>query len=200
MNIIKSSIKSCLSMGVVGLLFSLNVLANPTTLATEEVKLGNRNIIHEVFYYACSHCQQIESSVLKWSNTIDSTKTEFQKMPINLSPKQELGAKHYYASEYLEVTESFNKLYFSKIKTSEDLSDEKAIETFISIGVKKEKAIEALNSNWVKTKVDKARELSLKYKVDTVPLFVINEKYIFKRSNYNKDENLYNAIEEKLKE
>lgn len=188
------------SLGIISLFFSLGAIANPTVLETEAVKLGNRNIVHEVFYYACNHCQQIESSVLKWSDSIDSTKTEFQKMPINLSPKQELGAKHFYAAEYLEVSNTFNKEYFSKIKNSEDLTDENALQTFISIGIKKDKAIEALNSNWVKTKVEKARELSLKYKVDSVPLFVVNEKYIFKRSAYNKDEQMYNAIEEKLKE
>ncbi len=193
MNIFKKSL-------ILSLFFSINTFAAPKELNSEEVKLGDRNIVHEVFYYACNHCHKIESSVLKWSDTIDSTKTQFEKMPINLSPKQELAAKHYYASEYLLVTKKFNEIYFKKIKSSEDISDKNALDTFLEIGVKKEKALEALNSNWVKTKVDKARELSLKYKVDSVPLFVVNEKYIFKRSDYNQDEQLYNAIEEKIKE
>lgn len=194
MNLIKNSLIA------ISLCFSLNINANPLDISEKETKLGDRNIVHEVFYYACNHCFQIENSVLKWSNSLDSTKTEFQKLPVNLSPKQELGARHYYASEYLLVSDKFNSLYFKKIKNSEDISDEKALETFIELGIKKEKALEALNSNWVKTKVENARKLSLKYKVDSVPLFVVNEKYVFKRSSYNKDEQLYKAIEEKIKE
>jgi predicted DsbA family dithiol-disulfide isomerase len=69
-----------------------------------------------------------------------------------------------------------------------------AIKILGDLGEKQEKIKEAINSNWVKERVMSAKKKSLKYKISTVPTFIVNEKYLLKRSSFNKDEHLFKEI------
>lgn len=175
-------------------LFSMNVFAEHKTLEGQEELKNNKNIVQEIFYYACHHCQKIEEPLQKWENKVESN-TIVEKVPVVLSNTQKLAAKHYYSSQYLSVEKEFSKKYFERLMQNEVISDELATEILLEMGEKKEKINEAFNSNWVAEKVQKAREVTLRVKINTVPTFLINNKFVVKRSSFMNDEKLFNYIE-----
>lgn len=175
-------------------LFSMNVFAEHKTLEGEEKLKDNKNIVQEIFYYACHHCQRIEKPLEKWENKVKSN-TVIEKIPVVLSETQKLAAKHYYSSQYLDVEKEFSKRYFKHMMQNKVVSDKLATEILLEMGEKKEKINEAFNSNWVKEKVKKAREVTLRVKINTVPTFLINDKFVVKRSSFMNDEKLFNYIE-----
>ena len=175
-------------------LFSMNVFAEHKTLEGQEEFKNNKNIVQEIFYYACHHCQKIEEPLQKWENKVESN-TIVEKVPVVLSNTQKLAAKHYYSSQYLSVEKEFSKKYFERLMQNEVISDELATEILLEMGEKKEKINEAFNSNWVAEKVQKAREVTLRMKINTVPTFLINNKFGVKRSSFMNDEKLFNYIE-----
>merc|ERR1712146_370329 len=107
-------------------LFSINVFAEHKTLK------NNKNIVQEIFYYACHHCQRIEEPLQMWENKVTSN-TIVGKVPVVLSDTQRLAAKHYYSSQYLSVEKEFSKKYFEKIMQNEVISDELATEILIEM-------------------------------------------------------------------
>lgn len=175
-------------------LFSMNVFAEHKTLEGEEKLKDNKNIVQEIFYYACHHCQKIEEPLEKWGKKIKSN-TIVEKVPVVLSETQKLAAKHYYSSKYLSVEKEFSKRYFKNMMQNEVISDKLAIKILLEMGEKKEKIIEAFESNWVQEKINKAREVTLKIKINTVPTFLVNDKFVVKRSSFMNDERLFDYIE-----
>lgn len=175
-------------------LFSVNVFAEHKTLEGKETLKDNKNIVQEIFYYACHHCQRIEIPLQEWEDKM-KTNTIVEKVPVVLSNTQKLAAKHYYSSQYLNVEKEFSKKYFERMMQNEVISDKLAMEILLEMGEKKEKINEAFNSNWVEEQIKKAREVTLRVKVNTVPTFLINDKYVVKRSSFNNDNNLFNYIE-----
>lgn len=176
------------------LILSINVMAEHKTIEGELTLKEGKNLVQEVFYYACDHCQRIESSLNEWANSVEEN-TFVEKVPVVLSPKQRMAAKHYYSAKLLKIEKEFSKKYFNEIQKGSLISDEVAVRIMKSLGEKKEKIIEAFNSNWVEQKVDNARKLTLKLKINTVPVFLLNGKHLIKRSSFEKDEVLFRYIE-----
>ena len=181
-------------LAILTLLISTNSIANHKTLDGELTLKAGKNLVQEIFYYACHHCQQIEEPLLKWANSVENN-TVVEKVPVVLSPKQRMAAKHFYASKLLNIESDFSKKYFEEIQKGKLISDELAIKLMTQLGEKKDKVLEAFNSNWVEKRIEKARELTLKLKVNTVPIFLLNGKYMIKRSSFDKDEVLFRYIE-----
>jgi thiol:disulfide interchange protein DsbA len=179
---------------ILGICFSFSSIAEHRTLDNEVKLKNNKNLVQEIFYFACDHCEKIEKPLQEWSEKVKNT-IIVEKVPVVLSSKQRLAAKHYYSSQYLSIENEFLEKYFEGMSEGLIISDSLAIEIMKNLGEKEEKIIEAFNSNWVEQKVIKARELTLRMKINTVPTFLINDKYIVKRSSFDKDENLFNYIE-----
>ena len=69
-------------------LFSMNVFAEHKTLEGQEEFKNNKNIVQEIFYYACHHCQKIEEPLQKWENKVESNTIVEKERRISSSKKQ----------------------------------------------------------------------------------------------------------------
>ena len=185
-------------LGIVLLMVNFTTFAGYDIVQMNEEKRDGKELVQEVFYYACSHCKEVEPKIIKWKSTL-SDNVVFEKVPVVLSPKQTLAAKHFYSATYLNVEAKFTSIYFQKISSGLKMSDELAISIMVNICEKKEKIIAAFNSYWVKEKIKEAKELTLRLKVSSVPLFLVNNKYILKRSSYDNDKELFKELSNLIK-
>jgi thiol:disulfide interchange protein DsbA len=175
------------------LMASFTAFAGYDIVQMKEEKREGKELVQEVFYYACGHCKQIEPKVITWKETL-SDNIIFEKVPVVLSPKQTMAAKHYYAAVFLNVEKDFSMKYFKAISYKNPMSDKLAKSIMMSLGEKSQKIDAAFNSHWVETKIKEAKELTLKLKVSTVPLFLVNNKFVLKRSDYENDEKLFKEL------
>lgn len=186
-------------LGLMLLFLTFNSFAAYDIVNVNETKRDGKDVVQEVFYYACSHCAKMESKINEWEKTLDSNVIS-EKVPVVLSPIQRLAAKHYYTSLYLGVEDKFTPLYFdSLVKKGKKISDQTAKSILLQIGEKSDKIDSAFLSHWVEDRVEKAKETTLRLKVSSVPLFFVNDKYVLKRTDYKNDEELFLELSELVK-
>jgi thiol:disulfide interchange protein DsbA len=166
----------------------------------KEIK-QERIVVQEFFFYGCPHCQRLESPLNEWLSTIDPSKVEFEKIPVDYGKLSLLSAKHHYAAKALNRIEDFKPLYFNElVKKRKKISDNLAIELLVSLGEKESKIKEAMNSFMVKQNIQRVKKLTKKYKIYTVPSFVINGKYKVDAQTAGGEKNIFNVINSKLKD
>lgn len=160
-------------------LMSMNLYAEEKyiTLDTQEIE-SNKVIIQEFFFYGCPHCFRLESDLKGWKDELDFEKVVFEQVPVDFGSLSNIASNHHYAAEVLGVLNEFTELYFDEINLKKSrITDDVAVRVLISLGIKKEKAIEAINSFIVKSKTEKAKMMTKKYKINAVPSFIVNGKY-----------------------
>ncbi len=138
----------------------------------------NKIQVIEFFSYACPHCYHFEPFVRTWLKN-KAANVEFVRIPAIFNAKWELLAKVFYTSEALNVTKIMHDKIFDAIhgqrKRINSLDDIKEI--FVANGVTASDFDATINSFGVANKLLMAKKLTSSYKVDGVPLIVINGKY-----------------------
>ncbi len=135
--------------------------------------------VTEVFWYGCNHCYAFESTINNW----DKNKPEyvkFTKMPVTWSQIHQLHASLYHTIEALNLDEGSHNAVFTTIhKEGNFLGSQKAVVKFLSkLGVDEDKSKQYLNSFGVKQKVSRNMQTSRQLRVDSVPMIIVDGKYI----------------------
>ncbi len=134
--------------------------------------------IVELFWYGCPHCNQLEPLLDVWVST-QPEDVQFVRMPAVLNPRWELLGRAYYTAELLGVLDKIHKPLFHAIHAEKKHFDSEAqvARFFVDQGVDETKFKEAFNSFGVSAKVNRARQMTMKYAISGVPALIINGKY-----------------------
>ncbi|MEM9101299.1 MAG: thiol:disulfide interchange protein DsbA/DsbL [Pseudomonadota bacterium] len=148
------------------------LLVNPAAEAKEP-------LVTEFFSYGCPHCYSMETQLAQWKKTKNPA-IQFQRVPVIFNKSWELLAEAYYAAESLGVLEDVHTLLFHRIHVEkrQPTNYDQLAEVFKKADVGKEWMVKAINSFAVKNKIKRAKKLTAKFKIDGVPSFVINDKYL----------------------
>ncbi len=147
-----------------------------TPIATEVDK--GKIEVRELFWYYCPHCFDIEPKVNAYIAN-KPKQVQFVRQPAVFSKRWVNGAIFYYVLEQLNQLEKLHEKLFNAIhvdniifSTKEDFID------WLSVnGVDKKQAGKVFSSFTIQINVNKAAKRSTKYKVNSVPSFVIAGKY-----------------------
>jgi thiol:disulfide interchange protein DsbA len=150
-------------------------LINPAlTVETNE----NRIEVVEMFFYACPHCNDLDSKILPW---LDDKKdiVDFKRIPAILGPTWADQARAYYVAEQLGIIGTIHPALLKAIhKDKRKFYNEYSVmEFFVEQGVDKQLFIDAYNSPQVAEKVNYARVMTVKYGLRGVPAIIVNGKY-----------------------
>lgn len=188
------------------LLFSLFLTtANASTLGFEtmpysEKVYGDKILVQEFFFYGCPHCKRIESPLNEWILELDTSKVEFEKVPVNFGSKALQSAKHYYTAKLLGREVEFNKIYFSElVDKRKEVTDELAISILVKLGEKESSVKEAINSHSVEKSVERVKELTRDYRINKVPSFIVNGNIKVNAQTANGEKNIFNILDKLLK-
>ena len=133
--------------------------------------------VYEFFMWTCPHCMQFEPHLQKWLERKPAD-VAFAKVPAVFNPNALLLARAYYALEALGEEQRLNEAFFNAlVNDRRRLDSEAAIAGFVKqFGVDETKFREAFNSFAVNAKVRRAEQLAERFKINSVPKLVVDER------------------------
>lgn len=149
------------------------VLTDPQSTDT-----GKKVEVLEFFGYACPHCFGLDPHLEAWVKK-QGDNIVFKRIPVNFRPEWALHARMYYAFEAMGKHEEMHPKIFKAMHVDRQrLSDDAAIMEFAAKqGIDKQKFADAFNSFSVQAKVKRVGQLQASYKVDQVPMVIVDGRY-----------------------
>jgi protein dithiol oxidoreductase (disulfide-forming) len=174
------------------------VPAQPTSVPTGQVE------VLEFFWYACPHCYDLDPKVEAWRKTKPAYVT-FSRVHVEWNEGHRALARLYYTLESMGKLDQLHSEVFKAIHvngnplTAADPNNaaesERVQVTFVKkFGISETDFRNAYHSMAVDVAVQRADELVQRYRVDGVPRFVINGKYIADVKSAGSQERLISLI------
>jgi protein dithiol oxidoreductase (disulfide-forming) len=165
-----------------GVNYTRIVPAQPTSVAAGQVE------VLEFFWYACPHCYAIDPLVEKWNKTKPAY-ISFARVHVMWSEGHRSLARLYYTLDSMGKLDQMHGEIFKAIHdkgnplVANDPTDTTETERIQALFVKKFGITEddfrkAYHSFAVDTALQKADQLMERYRIDAVPTFVINGKFV----------------------
>jgi protein dithiol oxidoreductase (disulfide-forming) len=165
-----------------GVNYTRIVPAQPTAVAPGQVE------VLEFFWYACPHCYAIDPLVETWKKTKPAY-ISFSRVHVTWNEPDRLLARLYYTLETLGKLDQLHGEVFKEIHSNgnpllgADPTDPAAAErvqaAFVKkFGISEEAFTKAYHSFAVETDLQRADMLVQRYRIDGVPTFVVNGKYV----------------------
>jgi thiol:disulfide interchange protein DsbA len=142
----------------------------------------------EFFWYACPHCYALDPLIEAWRKTKPAY-ISFARVPVMWSEAHRSTARLYYTLESMGKLDQLHGEVFKEIHVKADPligadpNDAAAAEqiqtAFVGkFGISEDAFKKAYHSFAVETALQRADQLVLRYRVEGVPTFVINGKYV----------------------
>lgn len=157
------------------------VPAQPTNVAAGKVE------VLEVFWLACPHCYALEPKLQAWLKHKPAY-VEFVRVPVVWQPGHRAHARLYYTLDVLGrqdlVEKAFDTIHQDIENRVPPLVGDTDDETFrlqqqfaVKNGISADDFAKTYNSFTVSTDIQRAEELTQRYRVQGVPFFAVNGKY-----------------------
>ena len=142
------------------------------------VPAGGKIDVIEFFSYGCPHCYSFEPMLEQWVKR-QPPDVAFRRVPATFNPTFEGYARLFYALEAIGQVEALHKRVFAAIHVQRQRLDKEAdIAAFVSAnGGDGAKAVEAMKSFGVATKLRQAKQSFEAYKIDGVPTLGIHGRW-----------------------
>lgn len=165
-----------------GVNYTRLVPAQPTAVPAGQVE------VLEFFWYACPHCAAIEPLIESWQKTKPAY-ISFSPVPVMWSEGHRSLARLYYTLESLGKLDRLHGEVFKEIQNNNDplvgadpanTAEAERLQTAFAMksGISEADFKKAYHSMSVDMALQRADELVQRYRVDGVPTFVVNGKYI----------------------
>jgi thiol:disulfide interchange protein DsbA len=149
----------------------------------------------EFFWYACPHCYHLEPAVATWTRNAPKD-VVFKRVPAASGGWDKL-ASVYLTLEAMGILDQYHGKVFDAIhKQNINLAQADVREQWLAkqgIDVAKYKDVE--KSFAVMTKVQRAKQMSASYKVDAVPMLVVDGKYVVTAQSAGGQERMFQAVD-----
>lgn len=165
-----------------GVNYTRLVPAQPTAVAAGQVE------VLEFFWYACPHCYALDPLVESWKRTKPAYVT-FTRVPVVWSEGHRSTARLFYTLESLGKLDQMHADVFKEINVNSDpliagdpndtAGAERLQTAFVKkFGISDDAFKKAYHSFAVETALQRAEQLALRYRVEGVPTFIINGKFL----------------------
>jgi thiol:disulfide interchange protein DsbA len=153
------------------------VPAQPTGVSPGKVE------VVEVFWLACPHCYAVEPFIKAWLKSKPAY-VEFLRVPVMWQPIHRAHAHFYYALDALGRQDLVDKAmsviaeqHIPLAGSGEEESFRQQQEFAVKNGVSADDFAKAYNSFTVNSNLQRAEQLTQRYRVEGVPLIIVNGKY-----------------------
>jgi thiol:disulfide interchange protein DsbA len=144
----------------------------PTSSNPDQVEVA------EVFWYGCPHCYELDPLLERWRGQAPEY-VSFVRVPAVWNPTLRIHARAFYTAEALEKGEEMHAEFFREIhERRNNLDTELALQEFFGrFDVDPAAFKSAFDSFAVQAKLQRADELSRRYRISSVPTIIVNGKY-----------------------
>ncbi len=134
--------------------------------------------VAEVFWYGCPHCYTFDPYLENWREDLPED-VSFVRIPAVWNPLLQVHARAYYSAEALGVSDELHTEIFREIHINRNGLDSQGAlaDFFVAHGVEASAFDAAFESFSVNTKMNRADELSRRYRIASVPTVIVNGKY-----------------------
>jgi len=135
--------------------------------------------VAEVFWYGCPHCFTFDPIVTNWEKNLPDG-VNFVRIPVMWNPTNEIHARLFFTVEALGKLDEIHPAIFNEIHLNKNmLTTEAGIMKFVGKhGISAEDFKKTFRSFAVESKLKRAKNLTQRYRIQSVPLLVINGKYL----------------------
>ena len=150
-----------------------------TLTQPQQTDSGNKVEVTEFFSYGCPHCYALDSSLSAWVKK-QGDNIVFKRVPVGFHSTWVPLQKLYYALDAMGKLDEMQPKVFRAIHEQRMRldSDETVINFVASQGIDKARFSDIYNSFGIQTKVNRAAQLQQEYKVDSVPMVIIDGRYV----------------------
>jgi thiol:disulfide interchange protein DsbA len=168
------------------------VPAQPTSVAPGKVE------IVEVFWYGCGHCFSLDPAIESWRRKGKAQYSEFVRVPAMWNDTLRMHARLFYTLEALGKLEQLHSLIFRELHVNNNpLNTVDKINAFMKQhGVDTQTFQKAFSSFDVERKLQRADVLNRRYRVQSVPMFVVNGKYTTDAGTAGGEQQLFAVLDE----
>ena len=181
-----------------GVNYTRIVPAQPTAVAPGQVE------VLEFFWYACPHCYDIDPLVEAWRKSKPAY-VSFSRVPVTWGPGHRALARLFYTLKSLGKLDQLHSEIFKEIHVNgnpliaadpNNSAQSERIETTFVVkhGISEAEFTKAYHSMPVDLALQRADELVQRYRVDSVPRFIVNGKYVADVSTAGSPERLISLI------
>ncbi len=181
-----------------GVNYTRIVPAQPTAVAAGQVE------VLEFFWYACPHCYALDPLIEKWKKTKPAY-ISFSRVPVTWSEGYRSLARLFYTLETMGKLDQLHGEIFNEIHVNTDPlvaanpndagQTERMQGAFVEkFGISEADFEKAYHSFAVENELQRADELVQRYRIDGVPTFVVNGKYLADARTAGSPERLISLI------
>ena len=158
---------------------------------------GDRIEVVELFFYGCPHCYRLEPFIETWHKQLPDD-VEFVRLPAILGKGWELMAKAYFTAELMGVLDKVHGPLFDSIHKNRQKyrNDREVRDFFVNQGIEGEEFDKMFNSFAVNVKLNNARLMTRRYKINGVPTMIVNGKYSTSASQAGGNQKLLELVDQ----
>ncbi len=183
-----------------GVNYTRIVPAQPTAVAAGQVE------VLEFFWYACPHCYALDPLIEKWKKTKPAY-ISFSRVPVTWSEGHRSLAHLFFTLETMGKLDQLHGEIFNEIHVNNgplvatnpsDAAETERMQTaFVKkFGISEAEFNKAYHSFAVENELQRADELVQRYRIDGVPTFVVNGKYLADARSAGSPERLISLVED----
>ena len=163
----------------------------------QPVETGKKIEVIEFFSYGCPHCAELEPYLDTWLAKAPAD-VAFRRVPVMFQQRWVPLAKIYYTLDALGVESKLSPDVFKAIHGSGTAlwDTSKFYDWAASKGLDRKKVEEVYTSFAIDGKVKRAMQLARQYNVQSVPLVVVDGKFVTSSSDVGTHTQLPSAIDE----
>lgn len=158
---------------------------------------GGKIEVIEFFWYGCPHCYAIEPAVNAWMKTAPKD-VVFKRVPAFPNEAWGRDAVMFYTLEAMGLLDQYHQKVFDAIHKDKVnfANNAKRDEWLKANGIDPVKYAEVEKSFSVVSKVSRARQMTQSYKVDSVPRFIVNGKYVTSGEQAGGNDKIFPVIDQ----
>ncbi len=144
----------------------------------QPVETGGRIQVTEFFWYGCPHCYDLEPLLEPWSRKLPAD-VQFVRVPAVFNERWALDAAIYYSFDALGLVEKLHRPLFDAIHRDHLRTDsQEARDQWLKgKGVDAAKFEDVFRSFGVQSKVKRAMQQTIAYKIDGTPAMAVQGRY-----------------------
>ena len=162
----------------------------------QPVETGGKIEVLEFFWYGCIHCYALEPLIENWTKHLPAD-TQFRRVPAIFNERWARDAAFFYAFEALGVLEKVHRPYFDALhRDALRIDNPAALAQWLQKqGIDPKKFDETVKSFGVQSKVRRAGQQTVAYKIDGTPAMAVNGRYTISADQGGSREGMLQAVD-----
>jgi thiol:disulfide interchange protein DsbA len=134
--------------------------------------------VTEAFWYGCPHCYEFDPMLQDWVRRLPAD-VAFVRLPVMWNPTNQIHARVFYTAQALGKLDQMHSAIFREIHVEKrQLTSEDEIQAFFGkFGVSADEFQKTFRSFAVESQLKRAKDLTERYQVRSVPLLIVDGKY-----------------------